>query len=233
MRNRLDDLLTIVLVAAALAVSVTSLNRRPMEASTPAPNAPQPVLVREWEDLRSVGRTIGNPAAPVQVVEFSDIECQSCRIFHDMMKDLRSEFGSQLGFVYVHMPLKQHRFAALAAKAAECAVREDRFEHMLDELFSGQDSLGLLPWTSYAARAGVGDMAGFQDCMVNPLAIDLVEKGRAAGTALRIPGTPTIIINGWRLGYLPTLDDLRDLIRDAASGRPLGDSSRIERGPFE
>jgi protein-disulfide isomerase len=46
----------------------------------------------------------------------------------------------QVSLIYIHFPLTGHRFAMPAARAAECAGNQGRFQAMYDQLFDGQDS---------------------------------------------------------------------------------------------
>jgi protein-disulfide isomerase len=45
----------------------------------------------------------------------------------------------------VHFPLPMHRFAEPAARVAECAGDQGRFEAMYDLLFEQQDKFGSKP----------------------------------------------------------------------------------------
>lgn len=67
---------------------------------------------------------LGNPAAPVKVVEFADAECPFCKRFHSTMQQLIQEYGpgGQVAWVYRHFPLDQiHSKARKEAQALECA----------------------------------------------------------------------------------------------------------------
>lgn len=66
---------------------------------------------------------IGNPDAPVTLIEFSDLECPYCKSFHQTMRALMNEYGTdgRLAWVYRHFPLVQlHPKAPREAEAVEC-----------------------------------------------------------------------------------------------------------------
>jgi protein-disulfide isomerase len=68
---------------------------------------------------------LGNPDAAVTIVEYSDMECPFCKIFHNTLKQIIEEYGKsgQVAWVYRHFPLSNlHSKARTEAIAAECAA---------------------------------------------------------------------------------------------------------------
>lgn len=67
---------------------------------------------------------LGNPDAPVKVVEFADTECPFCKRFHPTMHQVIQEYGrsGQVAWVYRHFPIDEiHSKARKEATALECA----------------------------------------------------------------------------------------------------------------
>ena len=54
--------------------------------------------------------------------------------------------------------------------------------------------------------------------------IPRVEEGRALGAKLDVKGTPTIIINGWKLGRPPTETELDQMVQRILAGKPPVDA---------
>lgn len=85
---------------------------------------------------------LGNPDAPIVVIEYSDIECPFCKQFHLTMKQIMSEYGDtgQVAWVYRNFPLAQlHPNAPRLAEAAECVADiggNQTYWNFLDELFA-------------------------------------------------------------------------------------------------
>lgn len=205
MSTRLEGIATGLLVLSAVAIAAASVHREFFRAplrSAATVNAP-PVYVKDWERLLASGTLIGDKAAPVKIVEFSDIECPGCKVFHLKTRELPKEVRDKVAIVFIHFPLSMHKFAVPAARAAECARLEGKFESMLDELFSKQDSLGLKSWSSYALDIGIRDTSSFAQCTVRPGNVASIEAGRAMGEQLGVKGTPTVIINGWQYSSPP------------------------------
>ena len=72
--------------------------------------------------------SIGNPKAPMILVEFSDYECPYCKDFHlNTLPKIKKEFidSNQLLFVHKDLPLPFHKNAFKAAKIARCAFKND------------------------------------------------------------------------------------------------------------
>ena len=96
------------------------------------------------KNIRPVGpddHILGNPQAPVIIVEFSDLECPFCKSFHPTLKRLVEEFGKdgRVAWVYRHFPLDSlHPKARKEAEASECASElggDEKFWVYLDRLF--------------------------------------------------------------------------------------------------
>lgn len=98
--------------------------------------------------VRPVGvndHILGNPSAPVKIVEYSDLECPFCARFHTTMKQAMDEFGKdgRIAWVYRHFPLEQiHSFARPGAYGAECANElggAQAFWGFVDAVFAKQE----------------------------------------------------------------------------------------------
>src|SRR3989344_1943232 len=99
---------------------------------------------------------LGNPDAPVILVEFSDLECPFCKTFHNTMKQVMQTYGDtgQVAWVYKHFPIdSRHPKARTEAQATECAGKlggQVKFWEFTDKIFeitpsnNGMD-LNLLP----------------------------------------------------------------------------------------
>lgn len=127
-------------------------------------------------DLRAVSNEdhiLGNPDAPVKIVEFSDTECPFCKRFHATMNQVIEEYGKngQVAWVYRHFPLDAiHPKARKEAEATECANElggNDKFFAYLDRLFEITPSNnGLDPDELPRIAEYVGlDSARFQSCL--------------------------------------------------------------------
>jgi protein-disulfide isomerase len=133
----------------------------------------------------------------VTIVEFGDFECPACRVFAvKVVPAILRHFPAQVAILFRNWPLPQHRFAYLAARAAECAGEQGKFEPLHDLLYSKQDSIGLKSFASFARESGVGDTVAFQACLVRAAPVPAIEADVAEAHRIHSPGTPTIVVNG-------------------------------------
>ncbi len=157
------------------------------------------------EDLPPPVHVKGGDDAAVTIVEFSDFECGYCaKAFHDL-RELERAHGGNIKIVFHHFPLdsdcnpqvpaRMHKSACLAAIAAECAARFDRFWDYHDRLFNAQDRLGRDALVETATGLGI-DRDRFSACLDDPAARARVTADAAAGAKLGVKSTPTLFING-------------------------------------
>jgi protein-disulfide isomerase len=220
-REPYSDLLTSVLVGCALVVTVAVARR---EFFPPRPEGPDMSsrAVDNWPQLVSAGQWLGRSDAPVRIVEFSDFQCPFCARTHPVVEAVRRRHPGRVAVLYRHFPLDAiHPHARPAAVASECAAAQGRFGEFAALLFAGQDSLGVTPWSRFAARAGVADTAAFARCVRESRTMPAVDRDVRVGNATRIEVTPTLVINGLlRPGGItePELDSLvtHAAVREAA-----------------
>jgi len=148
--------------------------------------------------------SIGDPNAPVTLVEFSDFECPVCRALHDELRSLLPKYP-QVRVVFKDYPLDSiHPWARTAALAGRCTYQQDpkAFWKMYDLIYDNQEIISAeSAWTTmvdYAGRAGVNPDT-FKECMASPEAGAAVEASRRNGMLLEVGSTPTIFVNGRRL----------------------------------
>lgn len=191
----------LVVVVALLATSVLVPRVRDIVQATEHDGEESPVpsaFVHEWKQLLSQPDRVGDSAAPLQVIEFLDLQCEACKDQHTALESTRRRFQGRMSITYIHFPLDIHPFARGAAHALICARRAGKVEAMLDELFSRQDSIGVYEWNSFRAFAGIEDSAGFDQCMRDDLPKTDISAGLEAARRFLVTSTPTVIINGWR-----------------------------------
>jgi protein-disulfide isomerase len=153
------------------------------------------------------GNTIGDPNAPVVIVEYSDFQCPFCRRFHDdtlpsIVRDYVAT-GKVL-FTYRHFPVVDggtpQGESHLAAYAAVCAAQQNRFWEFHDILFANQTGENIGNYTArrlevMAESVGL-DMAGYRSCFASGEPGTAVRADQADGTEAGITSTPSFLING-------------------------------------
>ncbi len=206
--NRVVNVLMVLMTATALGAVVYRVaeTRR---------NAPVPLVseIREWRSYGSSGSVIGAADAPVQLVVFSDFQCPYCKQFADSARAVMARHPGRIRMVFRHRPIESiHPHATAAARAAVCADRAGRFEQMHDALFGAQDSIGVLPWEEFVARAGIEDTASFSACQSSELPAATLARDRKAADELGVSGTPVVLVNGIKVLGMPQRSVLDSLV---------------------
>lgn len=116
---------------------------------------------------------LGNPKAPVTIIEYSDTECPFCKQFHTNLHRIIETYGKdgKLSWVYRHLPLDAlHAKARNEARATECAAKlggEEKFWAYIDLLFKvtpSNDRLDPAELPKIAKDVGLDEKA-FSNCL--------------------------------------------------------------------
>lgn len=106
------------------------------------------------------------------IIEFGDYQCPYCRASEAHLEAIRREYGNDVSLVYRHFPLSGHGSAYSAARAAECAGKQDRFWEFHELLYS---TTGWIEDTSEGGLAGLAEQTGvvsveqFTRCLADSL----------------------------------------------------------------
>lgn len=212
-----SNLLTALLTACAVIITALVVRREffPSGASGTSPSQSQVVHdVRDWEDLHTVGNVLGSATAPLKIVEFSDFQCPYCARVQPEVTAIIEEHAGQVAFVYRHYPLESlHPHAFTAALAAECAAAQGHFKVFHDTVFRLQDSIGLLPWRAFGARAKIQDLDAFDACIRENRFRDRVLADMRDGKQAGVRGTPSFGLAGTMVTGSSAIPYLRERIR--------------------
>ena len=147
---------------------------------------------------------LGNPTAPITIVEFADFECPVCRNLHDALRGLLPNYP-QARLIFKNFPIDQlHPWARTAAIASRCAYQQDpkAFWKMYDLIYDNQEIISAADvyqkMQDYAARAGL-NADSFKACMASSEAAAAVNADQENGKLLDVRSTPTLFVNGRRL----------------------------------
>jgi protein-disulfide isomerase len=164
------------------------------------PQRPAEDFDRVYEIPVGDSPVLGNPNAPVTIVEFSDFQCPFCARTSPLLKEVLEKHGENVRIVYKHFPLNFHRAARPAAVASLAAHEQGRFWEMHDVLFENSRTLDVAKMEEYAKAAGL-DVERFKK--------DLEAKGQQyeqrvqaefqQGVAADVRGTPAVYVNGRKL----------------------------------
>ncbi|MCI0597613.1 DsbA family protein [Candidatus Parcubacteria bacterium] len=178
--------------------------------------------------VRPEDHLVGNPEAPVVIVEYSDIDCAYCKNFQQVLTQLMTEYAAdgRVAWAYRHFPLINiHPYAAEHAEAAECVAEvggEELFFPFIDamqQLAPASAQFNPSGYSDIVSGLGVS-VEAFTACResdrnVERVTLDFENAVAAGGT-----GTPftVILIQGAEpipiTGALP-YDDMKEVITRA------------------
>ena len=147
---------------------------------------------------------LGDPDAPVTIVDFSDFQCPFSRRHSEQTLPQIIKNYVEMGrvrYVFKDFPLYAiHPQAQKAAEAAECAGEQGQYWLMHDRIFRGQDEWGqqtdpVPVLKGYAAELEL-DTGQFDACLDSGQFAAEVQADLAEGVAAGVNSTPSFFING-------------------------------------
>lgn len=227
----LGGIIVLVIIIAVVGTSFyrNSNSPAPVATNTVSDNQtgtnPAPAPVANPETLvREDSPTLGPADAKVTIVEFMDPECESCALFHPVIKKVLKDNEGKVRYIVRYMPLHPNSFSAAAF--LETAGEQGKYWQALDYLFEKQPEWGTrhghgagtaqpdvnVLFKKYAEDLGL-DIEKMNAALAANRSVKKVERDEKDGESLGVRQTPTIFVNGRKL---PTLEDmtLRAMIVD-------------------
>ncbi len=172
------------------------------------------------ENARSSGErdddmAIGDPRAPIVMVEYASLTCPHCAKFHeDIFPELKARYidTGKMRFIFRQLPTPPVPYAVGAEAVARCAGPDNYFG-LLDVLYEKQNywvraSNPRSALMEIAATAGISQ-EDFDACVSDEANITRIQAfSKIANEDFNITGTPSFVINGER--------------RPHVAGRPYG-----------
>jgi Protein-disulfide isomerase len=188
--------IAIILAGAMVAVAVYFTGGGPVKNPNQAEEEKIVLTPVSAED-----HILGNPLAEVVVVEYSDFECPFCKVFHNTMHQIVSEYGDKVAWVFRHMPIPElHAKAKKEAEASECAAEQGgntifwKYADKIFEITKGNDSLDPSELPKIALGLGL-DVEKFNSCLSSGKYTQVIENSIKQADKDGIPkGTPYSII---------------------------------------
>ncbi len=154
---------------------------------------------------------LGPDDAAVKVVLFADMRCKFCRRLAPRLRKLRQDFGDDVQLAYLHYPLRKlHPQAEELAELAVIAHKRGRFWQLFDYVYApgdaGRTPADVRTWM----RTHVGAVRGEKSALRR--ARRVVRRDRRLGRKLKLRGTPTVFVNGWRVNGAVSYERLREVV---------------------
>jgi protein-disulfide isomerase len=194
----------------ALAAALTAA--LPAASATPRATAPTGPAI--------AAMSLGNPRAPVTVVEYASVGCPHCATWaNNVFPDFRSKYidTGKVRFEFHELLFGNPTLAAAGFLTARCTAPSKYFQ-VVDDVFAQQEEI---------SRGGIevlekiGEHAGltreqFNACLQDKAALEaLSERTADDAKAHGVTGTPTFFVGGQKLDGEQTLEALDAAITHA------------------
>lgn len=185
---------------------------------------------------KAEGYVLGNPEAPVQVIEFADFECPACGNFATITEpDVRKRLieTGKISLRFIDFPLPMHPNTWQASRAAACANEQGKFWEMHDQIFANQDR-----WNGIATKRPDGELqrlakavgldeGKWASCYKAEKYLRNIQANQKEGERRGVGQTPTFIIGSKMLPGSLSYDSFKAYVDTAlAAGKPVADTTK-------
>ena len=186
---------------------------------------------KEILDKGITGPSRGPKDAPVTIVEFGDLQCPACKAAQPTIEALVAA-EPNARFVFQNFPLEMHNWAAKGAAYSDCVGRasNEAFWKFVAKTYETQSDITAEnadeKLTAIADGAGVKG-ADIAACAAKPETKAHVDASIALGKEVDVTGTPTLYINGRKVGSFDArLSDVYKSLVDFAAKESKGEGSK-------
>jgi protein-disulfide isomerase len=154
--------------------------------------------------VTSQGYVLGNPNAPVELIEFGDFECPACGSYAELAEaEVRAKYVTtgKVRFRFIDFPLSVHQNTLNASNAAACADEQGKFWEMHDLIYSTQyewnGSATGNPdpfFKGLAKRISGLDAGKFDECLDSRRMLPKVQSHLKIANDRGVGSTPTFVI---------------------------------------
>jgi len=191
--------ITIVVAGLLIAGAVFFVGKSGTSAPTANNGQEQAINFRAAD---ATDHILGNPNATVKVIEYADLECPYCKVFHTTMHQVMDYYGQSgnVAWVYRPFPLGQiHSKAPKEAEAAECAADQggsQAFFAYVDKVYAvtpSENNLDLTQLPVFAKDIGL-NVDTFNSCLSSGKFAQKVQDSYNEAIKAGGNGTPYILI---------------------------------------
>ncbi len=176
----------------------------PVQEQKPAPLPPEPQTPRAATVRASIDDDpiLGNPDAPVTIIEFSDYQCPVCaRFWREVLPRLKKEylFPGKARLIYRDFPIAFHPNAQISAESAHCAGEQGKYWEMHDMIFQNQKDLSAENLKQFAQQMSLNPYL-FNACLESGKYREEVLKDLEDAKKIGVRGTPSFVVGRTQKG---------------------------------
>lgn len=195
--------LAVIIVAGAVLLSSRGGDDPPAPSSAAGGGGPGAEVAALYEGIPQDGVRLGNPDAPVTLVEFADLQCPFCAQYSTQVLPSLVEDYVRTGRVNYELRIRAFlgRDSVRASGAAAHAAEQDRLFQFADLFYRDQGPEN----SGYVDDAFVRDLASRVEGLDpeaavaaadDPLRYPLVRRGEVLAQRFRSTGTPDFYVRG-------------------------------------
>lgn len=190
----------------------------------------------DYSGIPSQGTVLGDPDAPVRIVEYADFQCPFCgqfsqdiqpRIIDDFVRSGQASYELRIfPFLGGHDLERPDNESIQAAEASYCAMDQGAFWTYGDLLFANQEGENAGAFSDERLIDFAGDLEldveAFTTCLESNAHHQTALDSYAAAQGAGITSTPTILIDGQPVAYTSQgYELLQRQIQAAIDGKPI------------
>ena len=153
---------------------------------------------------------LGENKKNISIVEFLDPECESCALFHPIVRKLYKEYHEDIQLVVKYIP--NHTNSKFVIKLLEASREQNKYEEVLNVIFEKQplwaqhnNEKPELLWQYLAEIQGL-NINKLKEDFNNPKIDKIIEIDAKDAKELGVKGTPSFFVNEKRLSTLSEKD---------------------------
>ena len=202
----------IVLILLALAPWESDGEGTPLQFITPTPRP---------ADIPRQGTTLGNPDAPLTIVEYTDFQCTFCAsVAREILPQIEEEYVAtgKAKLVCKHVAFLGDE-SQWAAEAADCANEQEKFWEYYDILFANQaerhnaGAFSKVRLKAFAEALGL-DTSSFNACLDEGKYINDVAATNLEAKRREVNSTPTFFVGQTKLEGAKSYAEFKKAIDD-------------------
>jgi protein-disulfide isomerase len=157
-------------------------------------------------DVSRFGPPLGDPGAPLSIVEFSDFTCPYCQLVRPGLEAFVRARASRVKLFYKPFPIESHPGALECAQAGEWARDQGRFWAMHDVVFENPGSHTVGDLADLARGLGLAP-AELREAIADQRYLAKIRESQAEARAAGLKGTPTLFLEGRPLVLMDYSDE--------------------------
>jgi protein-disulfide isomerase len=211
-----NNSVVVVILCLASALWACGVEDQPAQAME-KPDLPRNVALGELLTPGPLGdEAMGNPSAPVTVIEYSSMTCPHCADFHvGIFPEIKTRYivTGRVRYIFREFPLDA--LAASASVLARCAG--PNYFPVIETLFAQQkDWMVQQPLPQLIAivqRVGVSKQQ-LDECLANQRLLDAIQETRVrAKEKFNVDATPTFFVNGRMFRGAVTIEEVEGVLK--------------------